>query len=50
MKGTSLIVIIALLVIGFMAWKGYNGLIVEDENVIKPGIMYRVNTKNVTIW
>jgi len=35
MKGTSLIVIIALLVIGFMAWKGYNGLIVEDENVNK---------------
>lgn len=35
MKGLTLIIVIALVVIGFMAWKGYNGLVVEDESVKK---------------
>ena len=35
MKGLTLIIVIALVVVGFMGCNGYNGLVKEDENVKK---------------
>jgi LemA protein len=35
MKGLSLIIVVLFLILGFWAWKGYNGLVTQDETVKK---------------